>query len=76
MTDAKMDLSKQISDILLTAKQSKVDLKTIPILREKLLFFRLIANRKIKWLIYMVITYFLLYRIIGFRVLREKVTYL
>lgn len=73
MTDAKMDLSKQISDILLTAKQSKVDLKTIPILREKLLFFRLIANRKIKWLIYMVIAYFLLFRIIGFRVLREKV---
>lgn len=76
MTDAKMDLSKQISDILLTAKQSKVDLKTIPILREKLLFFRLIANRKIKWLIYMVIAYFLLFRIIGFRVLREKVPYL
>lgn len=76
MTDAKMDLSKQISDILLTAKQSKVDLKTIPILREKLLFFRLIANRKTKWLIYMVIAYFLLFRIIGFRVLREKVPYL
>lgn len=76
MTDVKMDLSKQISDILLTAKQSKVDLKTIPILREKLLFFRLIANRKIKWLIYMVIAYFLLFRIIGFRVLREKVPYL
>lgn len=62
-----MESKEFLADILRDVHGAKVDLKSIPILREKF-FFKLLLNRKLRWCFYFLIAYSILYRGIGFRV--------
>lgn len=61
-----------MNKVLEDSKAAKVDLKSIPVLREKL-FFKVFCNRKLRWSFYLVVVYLILFRWIGFQVQTNKV---
>lgn len=67
-----MESKEILADILRDVQGSKVNLKSIPILREKF-FFKLLLNRKLRCCFYLFIAYSILYRGIGFRLGSDQV---
>lgn len=67
-----MTQSSDLQSILNDLKEAKVELRSIPVLRKKL-FFKVLINRKVKWLIYAVMFYWTFFQLIGFEIFTKEV---
>lgn len=67
-----MTQSSDLQSILNDLKEAKVELRSIPVLRKKL-FFKVLINRKVKWLIYAVLFYWTFFQLIGFEIFTKEV---
>lgn len=67
-----MTQSSDLQSILNDLKDAKVELRSIPVLRKKL-FFKVLINRKVKWLIYAVMFYWTFFQLIGFEIFTKEV---
>ena len=65
--------TKVLSDLLKDVQVAQVDLKTIPVLREKVLI-NFLSNRKLKWLLYSVTVFWILFHFLGFKLLTNDCT--